>query len=177
MLTWLARWVDMDPGFLMWPSPQMTPTLSQGKTWKTRQCEEIKSVQTLLSLLLAARLTKVWRFGMPAPERVSTLSLTTKIRWRSFSRPLCPTVVNQWGSASERTAHPWRFSSGKPISWYIIRCYACLWGGWRVDGNTAASRRGDQSAHSASLDCLWEMTAKPETRGQQAPSEGFICTL
>lgn len=35
MLTWLARWVDTGPGFLMWPSPQTTPTLFQGKTCKT----------------------------------------------------------------------------------------------------------------------------------------------
>lgn len=31
MPTWLAHWVDMDPGFLTSPSPQTTHTLSQGK--------------------------------------------------------------------------------------------------------------------------------------------------
>ena len=34
--TWPERWADTDPGFSTWPSPQTTPTLSRGKTRKTK---------------------------------------------------------------------------------------------------------------------------------------------
>lgn len=118
--TWRGRWADMDPGFLMSPSPQMTPTLSRGETKLQTSFTDFYHLKLKKRVIRCTQSLLPWQKHALCP--LSSSDKSVKV-WDAGSRACINTFFDHQDQVTHKPCISSSLSGGGACSlWLAWRC-------------------------------------------------------